>query len=109
MKTDTEPHEAKTNLEIIEKLMAGSLSLAVTLVILGGLAGLGVLWVYHKQLGTLDDLGTFGSYLQGAVGSLWSLAGVLLIFAAFWAQKQQLIHQAAEFRKFVFPTFESSE
>ncbi len=44
----------------------------------------------------LNDLGNFGSYLQGTTASFWSLAGLLIIFVAFLAQKQQLQRQETE-------------
>lgn len=47
----------------------------------------------------LGDLGNFGSYLQGTTASLWSLAGLLIIFIAFLAQKQQLMLQQEQFER----------
>src|SRR5579871_422569 len=44
----------------------------------------------------LQDLANYGSYLQGAVASLWALAGVFLILVAFLAQTRQLRQQDAE-------------
>src|SRR5258706_12390288 len=38
----------------------------------------------------MEDWGNFGSYLQGAVATPWSLAGVFLIVLAFLGQQQQL-------------------
>jgi hypothetical protein len=45
----------------------------------------------------LSDLSSFGSYLQGAVQSLWSLAAFLFIYVAFLGQKQQLKLQSEQF------------
>jgi hypothetical protein len=53
-------------------------------------------WVHSENKTGLDDWGNYGSYLQGTVASLWSLAGTLLIFVAFLAQKQQLLRQEIE-------------
>lgn len=39
------------------------------------------------------DLPGLGSYLQGATGSLFALAGLMFIYVAFLGQKQQLIIQ----------------
>jgi hypothetical protein len=46
---------------------------------------------------SLASLSSFGSYLQGAVQSLWSLAAFLFIYVAFLGQKQQLQLQAQQF------------
>jgi len=43
--------------------------------------------------GNLDQLASLGSYLQGATGSLWSLAGFFIIFVAFLIQALQLTEQ----------------
>ena len=53
-------------------------------------------WIHQEAKPTLNDWGSYGSYLQGTVASLWSLAGTLLIFVAFLAQKQQLLRQEQE-------------
>ena len=53
-------------------------------------------WVHSENKTGLEDWGNYGSYLQGTVASLWSLAGTLLIFVAFLAQKQQLLRQQIE-------------
>jgi|ERR1051326_8003304 hypothetical protein len=46
----------------------------------------------------LNDLGNWGSYLQGTTASLWSLAGVFLIVTTFLAQRRQLKEQARQFK-----------
>jgi hypothetical protein len=71
-------------------------ALAATFVILGFVAGLYGYLILKKEALTLSALGTFGSYLQGAVTSAWSLASFLFIYVAFLAQKQQLIQQKAQ-------------
>ncbi len=60
---------------------------------------------------TLDALGAYGSYLQGAVASLWALAGVILVGGAFFAQthqlklqRKQIAEQEAQFRQQNFET-----
>jgi uncharacterized membrane protein len=45
---------------------------------------------------SLSNLSAYGSYLQGATASLWTLAGFMFIFASFRAQRQQLIQQDEE-------------
>jgi hypothetical protein len=72
-------------------------------VILGLLTGiLGAFRMWQEVGGNfskikLGDLGNFGSYLQGAVQSLWSLAAFLFIYVAFLGQKQQIRLQADQF------------
>ena len=59
-----------------------------------------VFWMRGRELlgnaPNLQDLANYGSYLQGAVASLWALAGVFLIVVAFLAQTRQLRQQDAE-------------
>jgi hypothetical protein len=72
--------------------------------------GIGVnLWFYADSKLNTDDinaLGAYGSYLQGTVGSLWALSGVILVAGAFVAQarqlslqRQQLAEQENQFKK----------
>lgn len=73
---------------------------AFVLVVLGGIAW----WQGHREFFAagkpqLADWGNYGSYLQGTTASLWSLAGLLIIFVAFLAQKQQLLRQELELEK----------
>lgn len=73
---------------------------AIILVVFGGLA-----WRqgYRAFFGAgnpaLGDWGNYGSYLQGTTATLWSLAGLLIIFVAFLAQKQQLKLQQKQFEQ----------
>ena len=59
-----------------------------------------VFWMRGRALlvdsPTMQDLANYGSYLQGAVASVWALAGVFLILVAFLAQTRQLRQQDAE-------------
>ena len=59
-----------------------------------------------------DDLAQFGSYLQGAVASIWSLAAFLFVYVAFLGQQQELEHArsqaAAQERTAVQQRFENS-
>jgi len=48
------------------------------------------------DLDTPDDLSKLGSYLQGAVASVWSLAAFLFVYVAFLGQKQQMMLQDEE-------------
>ena len=72
------------------------IGLAALLVILGFVAAYVGYKAPRHDDNFLNDLGNFGSYLQGTTASFWSLAGLLIIFVAFLAQKQQLKQQEAE-------------
>lgn len=80
----------------IDRLITWFLWLAFMLVVGGVFA-----WVYgyNKMGGKIDgnNIANFGSYLQGAVGSLWSLAGFFLIVVAFLSQRKENISQDAQF------------
>jgi len=43
-----------------------------------------------------EELARFGSYLQGATGSVWALASVLFIYVAFLGQRVQILLQQEE-------------
>jgi Putative phage abortive infection protein len=60
----------------------------------------GVVYYYYRPHvgGDLNALGTLGSYLQGATGSCFALAGILLIYVAFLGQRLQLICQQGELK-----------
>ena len=64
-----------------------------------GLVILGVVIIlpglYELYTGTIR-LNELGDYLSGSIASVWALAGVMLIFVAFLAQKQQLYYQQLE-------------
>lgn len=53
--------------------------------------------IYVNGQTTMTVLSSYGSYLQGTVQSLWSLAAFLFVFVAFLGQKQQLKMQAYQF------------
>jgi Putative phage abortive infection protein len=73
-----------------------SIFLAGVFVILGILVWCHGYQSLEKSEKALSDMGNFGSYLQGTVSSLWSLAVGFLIFVAFLVQKQQLQYQQEE-------------
>lgn len=52
----------------------------------------------EKETVSLQTLGTLGSYLQGAVSSLWGLAGFFIIFVAFLIQAIQFTEQRKQFK-----------
>lgn len=64
--------------------------------------GLVAAWYgYHVTKNTaggfcLTNLGNLGSYAQGAVASLWSLAALLFLYATLLAQRQQLKQQESQ-------------
>ncbi|EEF60504.1 putative phage abortive infection protein [Pedosphaera parvula] len=72
---------------------------AIVFVILGFVAARLGYQTPRPGLDHLTDLGNFGSYLQGTTASLWSLAGLLIIFVAFLAQQQQLTLQQRQFEQ----------
>lgn len=77
----------------------GCCIVAASVCILFGL----VAWLCGKQAlekggPHLNDLGNFGSYLQGTTASLWALAGVFIIFVAFLIQAMQFADQRKQFK-----------
>jgi len=83
-------------------------------VALGFIPAIWGLWQFihlAKSPHTLNDLGDLGSYFQGAVGSLWALAGLMFIYVAFLGQMLQLVKQDEELeaqkRNFALQQFEN--
>src|ERR1035441_5332630 len=82
----------------LQRWIVVSLVLAGVFVVFGFVAA----WLGYQpprqdsNVNFLSDLGNYGSYLQGTVASLWALAGVFLVLAAFLGQKQQLLLQREE-------------
>jgi len=67
------------------------------LVVLGALAF--IFGMSHFQMGkaeTFYNYNLIGDFYSGTVGSIWSLAGLFLIYVAFLGQKQQLLYQEIE-------------
>ena len=64
--------------------------------VLAAIVGFCVFYHDTKDSSLLERLSFYGSYLQGAVGSLWALAGLMFIYVAFLGQKQQLLLQREE-------------
>ncbi|MDB6026990.1 MAG: hypothetical protein JWM68_3213 [Verrucomicrobiales bacterium] len=75
--------------------------LAWIFVVLGAVAGYyGFSIVAAEKDGfSLANIASFGSYLQGAVGSLWALAALLFIYETLRAQKRQLQQQDDELER----------
>ncbi|HEU0015964.1 MAG TPA: putative phage abortive infection protein [Longimicrobium sp.] len=53
----------------------------------------GAVWILAAEGRELPDV---GQYLSGTTGTLWALAGVLLIYVAFLGQQVQIIQQQEE-------------
>lgn len=85
-----------TELGQLDSRIAFNKRVAWLLVVAGGLAAIWGLWVFRKDLSSETNLSLLGSYFQGAVGSLWALAGLMFIYVAFLGQKQQLLLQREE-------------
>lgn len=81
-----------------EKKLHGQIKLFTWLVwIFVGLGGLvGAHGVYLYLSGGEFKLSSLGDYIGGSVASLWSLAGLFLIYIAFLGQKLQLLNQQEE-------------
>jgi hypothetical protein len=56
------------------------------------------LWPAYRALSPPDseEMARFGSYLQGAAGTVWTLATVLFIYVAFLGQRMQILFQQQE-------------
>ncbi|WP_053990017.1 putative phage abortive infection protein [Mangrovimonas sp. TPBH4] len=55
-----------------------------------------VIFYIFKNKDTEFELNLLGDFLGGSVASIWSLAGLFLIYVAFLGQKQQLLNQQLE-------------
>lgn len=63
---------------------------------LGFLFGIVGLGIYLCKDSSTFNLNLLGDFYGGSVASLWSLAGLFLIYVAFLGQKQQLLNQQME-------------
>ncbi len=59
-------------------------------------AAIGLTCFFFPKISGKLNLNELGDYFAGSVASVWSLAGLFLIYVAFLGQKQQLIHQQIE-------------
>ena len=84
--------------EWIVRIMATCVGGAFLCIILGGLPWFLAQIALRKSGSDLGDLGNYGSFLQGTTGSLWTLAGVLIVFVAFLFQAIQLGEQRRQFK-----------
>ena len=78
--------------------MAGSVGLAFLCIVLGAIPWIIGQVSLRKSDGNLENLSSYGSFLQGTTGSLWALAGVLIVFVAFLFQAIQLGEQRRQFK-----------
>lgn len=53
-------------------------------------------FIYWFISGNNNDLDKLGDYVGGVVTSIWSLAGLIIIYVAFLGQKQQILQQQKE-------------
>jgi hypothetical protein len=86
-------------LENLESRITWGKRFAWFLVICGAIAAAwGLCVFYHDTTDSsfLEKLSAVGSYFQGAVGSLWALAGLMFIYVAFLGQRQQMLLQREE-------------
>lgn len=90
--------ELKVDSEIVEveRKISFYLKFAWVLISIGFIIGL--LGVLEHFLGSDMQLNVIGDYTGGVVASMWSLAGLFIIFVAFLGQKQQILHQKMELR-----------
>lgn len=80
-----------------EQIVTAVVRIAWIFVAIGFLVGgYGIFETYKEGGFNLANIGALGSYLQGSVASIWSLAGLLFIYAAFLSQKKQLAQQEEE-------------
>jgi len=73
----------------IQRWIRISIASALFLIILGVIVAVCGYQAPRQGAERLNDLGNWGSYLQGTTAALWALAGVFVIFVAFLVQRQQ--------------------
>lgn len=59
-------------------------------------SGITLYIISYKDPQQFYNLDALGDFLSGSVASLWSLAGLFLIYVAFLGQKQQILNQQIE-------------
>lgn len=67
------------------------------LIILG--FGVAILGIYIFEMSGKDEFEKFGNFSAGTVASIWSLAGIILIYIAFLGQKLELLYQKEELQQ----------
>lgn len=80
--------------KLMEKTLSYSIGTAFALVSVGVFVAL-LPWLHKANI----NWGEYGSYLQGTTAAFWALAGVVLIFAAFVLQNEQLKAQRTQYEE----------
>lgn len=62
-------------------------------IVIGALFFVGGAFIFLNQDSNLEQYGAFGEFFGGIIGSFWSLAGVLLFYAALKTQSKEFIIQ----------------
>ncbi len=78
-------------IESLERGQRHAFGVAVALVVAG--IGVAVLPAFGLDLKTLEE---FAAYFQGSTSLIWSLAATVLVYAAFTAQRHQIVQQQLE-------------
>lgn len=91
-------HEKEVEKEIakVDNQISFYLKFAWSLIGVGFVIGL--LGVVEHFMGSDMNLNVIGDYTGGVVASMWSLAGLFIIYVAFLGQKQQILHQKLELK-----------
>lgn len=90
--------EIKNENEIAEVEKRISFYLRFAWILIGVGFVIGLLGVAEHFMGSDMNLNIIGDYTGGAVASMWSLAGLFIIYVAFLGQKQQILHQKMELK-----------
>ncbi len=91
--------ELQTEIKFIDRRIRFFTVFAWVFITLGIVIFVSALTIYlltPKDAQQFFNLDALGDFLSGSVASLWSLAGLFLIYVAFLGQKQQILHQQIE-------------
>jgi hypothetical protein len=89
----------------IENAIGNAKKTAWFLIIFGGIIAIYGVWRFICQQGehlvsaSPDSLAGLGSFLQGAVASVWSLAALMFVYVAFLGQRLQMHVQQRELKE----------
>ncbi|MFZ1320005.1 MAG: putative phage abortive infection protein [Ignavibacteria bacterium] len=91
----TSSNEAiKIKEESIERRISRFWKFCIFLIVLG--FAVGILGIFIFEMNGKDEFEKFGNFSAGTVASIWSLAGIVLIYIAFLGQKLELLYQKEE-------------
>src|SRR5690606_19045944 len=96
VRIETRKSEFETIISNLEGKIKTYTNWAWVFIGLGFLIGIIGLGIYLCKETTSFNLNLLGDFYGGSVASLWSLAGLFLIYVAFLGQKQQLLNQQME-------------